>query len=117
MPLNHQLVDLEARLVTTTSTADTYRLFDLGLTPPKPGLVRDERGASIEVEVWSMAVEAFGRFVAAVPPPLAIGTVELADGSSVPGFVCEPYAVAGATEITEWGGWRAFQEHARRVRS
>ena len=71
-------------------------------TPPKPGLVRDPSaaGPGIEVEVWELSTAAFGSFVAAVPPPLAIGTVTLADGSAVKGFLCEYAALAGAEEIT-----------------
>jgi len=43
-----------------------------------------------------------------VPPPLAIGTVTLEDGSQVKGFVAEPRALDGAQDITRFGGWRAF---------
>ena len=71
-------------------------------------LVHDETGASIKVEVYELDAAAFGSFVAEVPPPLAIGTVTLADGSSVKGFVAEPRALAGARDITELGGWRAY---------
>jgi allophanate hydrolase len=111
-PLNHELVDRGGLLVTTTVTASEYRLFALGTTPPKPGLVRDRsRGAPIEVEVWRLAPAAFGSFVAGVPRPLAIGTIELADGNEVSGFVCEPEAIAGAGEITAFGGWRAWRSN------
>ena len=77
--------------------------------PPKPGLVGGAPldGPGIELEVWELAVEAFGRLVAGVPPPLAIGTVVLQDGRAVKGFLCEADAVAGAREITSFGGWRA----------
>ena len=65
-------------------------------------------GGAIEVETWSLDADAFGRFVAAVPGPLCIGTVVLADGSTCKGFLCEAHAVAGAEDITGFGGWRAF---------
>ena len=68
-----------------------------------------EAGAGIEIEVWSLSAPAFGTFVARIPPPLAIGTVELADGSSVKGFLCEEHALAGARDITSYGGWQAYQ--------
>ena len=67
-----------------------------------------EGGAAIEVEVWALDAAGFGAFTAEVPPPLAIGTVTLADGSSVKGFVCEPIGLAGARDITGFGGWRAW---------
>jgi allophanate hydrolase len=111
LPLNHQLVERDAVLVARTRTAPAYRLYALpGTTPPRPGLVRDPGpgSAAIEVEVWQLSAAALGSFVAEVPPPLAIGTVLLADGSHVKGFVCEPTAIAGAEEITAFGGWRAY---------
>jgi allophanate hydrolase len=108
-PLNHQLVDRGARLVARTATAPTYRLVALPTDPPKPGLVRvADGGAAIEVEVWSLDAAGFGAFVAEVPAPLAIGTVVLADGSSVMGFTCEGLAAADAPDITAHGGWRAY---------
>ncbi len=108
-PLNHQLTDLDARLVRATETAACYRLYALATTPRKPGLVRVEAGGvSIAVEVWELPAAALGAFFKGVTPPLAIGTVELADGERVPGFVCEAYAVTGARDISTFGGWRAF---------
>ena len=54
----------------------------------------------------------FGRFVAAVPAPLSIGTLILADGRMVKGFLVEAEAVTGARDISEFGGWRAFLAQA-----
>jgi allophanate hydrolase len=71
-------------------------------------LLRAAAGAAIEIEVWSLSIEAFGRFVASVPSPLSIGTVELGDGARVKGFLAEAAATKGARDITEFGGWRAF---------
>jgi allophanate hydrolase len=110
-PLNQQLVEARARLVRQCATAAGYRLFLLpGQKPEKPGLVRvlPDAGAAIEVEVWEMAPAAFGAFVAKVPSPLCIGTLLLEDGEAVHGFLCEPFAVAGALDISQYGGWRAY---------
>jgi allophanate hydrolase len=111
-PLNHQLTDRDAALVRTTATAPVYRFHALDTEPPKPGLVRvasDDGGAgSIEVEVWELDDAGFGSFVALVPPPLCIGTVELLDGTQVKGFLCEPHALVDAPDITATGGWRAY---------
>ncbi len=109
-PLNTQLVSRGAKCLETTKTAASYRLYALADTvPPKPGLERRAgEGAAIEVEVWALSDQAFGSFTAEVPAPLAIGNVELADGRWVKGFVCEPWALAGATDITDFGGWRAY---------
>ena len=109
-PLNGQLRDRAARLLGTFRTAPGYRLYALaGTKPAKPGLMRDPSGAGrIEVELWEMDSAEFGSFVALVPPPLGIGTVELEDGSLVKGFICEAAGLAGAAEITQFGGWRAY---------
>jgi len=108
-PLNHQLTSRGARLLERTTTAACYRMVRLDTTPAKPGVLRvPEGGASLEVEVWELTPAAFGRFVAEVPPPLAIGTVELVDGTEVAGFVCEGFAVEGAEDITVHGGWRGW---------
>jgi allophanate hydrolase len=108
-PLNRQLTELDAAFITQTLTAPTYRLFALANTsPPKPGMIRSENGASLEIEVWEVAAAEFGMFVAAVPSPLVIGNVKLASGEWVKGFLCEEIALSGAREITNFGGWRAY---------
>ncbi|HMO67764.1 MAG TPA: amidase family protein, partial [Novosphingobium sp.] len=109
MPLHWQLTSRDAVLVAETETAPSYRLYAMAdSVPPKPALAWDAEGAAIRVEVYELDIAAFGSFVAEVPPPLAIGTVTLADGSSVKGFVAEPRALAGAEDITGFGGWRAW---------
>lgn len=108
-PLNHQLTDRGAELVARTTTAPTYRLYALATDPPKPGLVRATSGGrAIEVEVWALGPPELASFVAGVPAPLAIGQVELADGAVLLGFTCMPHGLEGATDITDWGGWRAY---------
>jgi allophanate hydrolase len=107
-PLNHELVSRGGLLVQLTKTASAYRLFALDTVPPKPGLVRDAGGDAVEAEVWELPVAEFGSFVAGLPSPMAIGKVELADGSWVPGFTCERHALSGAAEITSFGGWRGY---------
>ena len=110
-PLNHQLTERAARLVRSCRTAPDYRLFALrGTAPPKPGLVRDPTfaGGGIEVEVWAIPAHQFGGFVAAVPPPLTIGSVVLQDGAMVKGFLCEPAAIPAADDITRFGGWAGY---------
>jgi allophanate hydrolase len=111
LPLNPQLTASGGRLVKRCRTAPDYRLFALpNTTPPKPGMVREPgfAGPGLEVEVWSLPSDAFGRFVADIPAPLGIGKISLEDGTAVSGFLCEAHAVADAEEITRFGGWRAF---------
>lgn len=112
-PLNHELTERAARLSRRCRSAPGYRLYALlGTTPEKPALVRDpsHHGSGIELETWRLTPDAFASFVASIPPPLGIGQVELEDGSSVPGFICEPGALSGARDITSYGGWRAYLE-------
>lgn len=110
MPLNHQLVERGATLLEATTTSAHYRLFALpGTTPPKPGLQRRPgQGAPIAVELWNLPMAQVGSFLAGVPAPLGLGSLELFDGRWVHGFICEGHALDGATDITPHGGWRAY---------
>jgi allophanate hydrolase len=116
LPLNGELRALGGRLLDTVKTAPDYKLYALnGTTPPKPGLLRVEagKGANIEVEIWALPSQAFGAFIGGVGSPLSIGTVKLANGSSVKGFLMEAVAAAGARDISSFGGWRAFLAQAK----
>lgn len=109
LALNHQLTELSGTLLQKTATAPKYKLYVLpNSTPVKPGMVRAAGGAALNVETWALSATAFAQFVAAVPPPLCIGNVELSDGQVVKGFLCEPHALEGATEITSFGGFRQY---------
>jgi allophanate hydrolase len=110
LPLNGQLRERGAVLLEATTTAPHYKLYALpGTTPPKPGMQRvAEGGAAVALEVWSMPMSAVGSFLALIPPPLGLGSVQLADGRHVHGFLCEAHALQGARDITAFGGWRAF---------
>ncbi len=109
-PLNWQLQERGARKLETTQTAPCYQLVALpNTTPAKPGLARlAEGGCAIEIEIWEMPLRRFGEFVADVPAPLAIGSLETQAGQWVKGFVCEPIGLVGATDISGYGGWRAY---------
>ena len=112
LPLNHQLTSRNAHRVTRTRSSANYKLYALPGGPPhRPGMVRvaaGENGSAIELEVWEMPESEFGSFVAGIPAPLGIGTLTLDNDEQVQGFICEQYAVAGAEDITSFGGWRAF---------
>jgi allophanate hydrolase len=110
LPLNRQLTDAGATLIEATTTSPNYRLHALpGTVPPKPGLVRDEiRGHAVAVEVWGLPQTAVGAFLAGIPSPLGLGSVELASGRFVHGFLCEAHAVTHAPDISHFGGWRNY---------
>ncbi|HWL21950.1 MAG TPA: allophanate hydrolase [Bradyrhizobium sp.] len=117
MALNGELRALGAQLLEAAVTAPDYKLYALKTTPPKPGMLRvaADTGASIELEVWALSAAAFGKFVAAVPSPLSIGTIRLADGRSVKGFIVEAAALGSARDISEFSGWRAYMAEAGAV--
>jgi allophanate hydrolase len=107
-PLNGELSALGARLRRTTYTEADYRLYALP-DGKRPGLLRcPGDGAASEVEIWDVPSAKIGAFLAGIAPPLGLGTLTLADGSTVTGFLCEAHAMADARDITEYGGWRAF---------
>ncbi len=109
LPLNREVTKLGGRFLFVAETAPEYRLYRLAGGPPeRPGLVRAADGASIALEVWALPLDRFGTFMTAIPQPLGIGTVALADGRQVKGFLCETAGLEGAEDITRFGGWRAF---------
>jgi hypothetical protein len=110
LALNHELAARGATLSRAVKTLPRYRLYALAGGPPRrPGMLRvASDGAAIEAEVWSLPAEGFGSFVAGIPAPLCIGTVLLADGSMPKGFLVEPEGLAGAEDITRFGGWRGY---------
>ena len=117
MPLSGDLLRSGGRFEAEVRTAPRYRLFALsGTQPAKPGLCRVENGGvTIAAEIWSLPADAFGSFVAAIPRPLGMGRLILDDGSELPGFICEPEGLTGATDISSFGGWRAYIEATRAV--
>ena len=82
-----------------------------GTIPPKPALARQAEGHEIIVELWDIPTARFGEFVAEIPTPLGMGNIQLSDGCWVKGFICEPYGLADAENISHFGGWRAFIQH------
>ncbi len=109
LPLNHQLLERGGRMVKRARTAARYRLFALPGEPARPGLVRDSNGGgSIELEIWIVRSAELGSLVESIPAPLGLGKIELQDGETVTGFVCESHGTHSAVEITALGGWRAY---------
>ena len=109
LPLNRELTSLGARFLERTATASCYNLYALEGGPPKrPGLVRNDHGQSIEIEIWAMPTSQFGSFMGGVPQPLGIGSLDLIDGRQVKGFICESAGLLGAEDITSFGGWRNY---------
>jgi len=109
LSLNWQLKERGATLVEKTVSAEKYRMYVIEGAIERPGMIRDEdNGYSLEIEIWKISSSEFGSFVAAIPGPLGIGKVEVSDGRWLPGFICESFAVDGARDITDLGGWRNY---------
>lgn len=109
-PLEKQMLEHKASFVREAKTASNYKLVKLNTVPPKPGLIQtDLNGSSIEVELWEMPISEFGKFALLIPAPLAMGKVQLEDGTIVPGFVCESSGMLNGEDITHLGGWRYLQ--------
>ncbi|RXK13974.1 hypothetical protein CP965_00560 [Halarcobacter mediterraneus] len=110
LALNWQLVELDAKFVKKTQTKKGYRLFVLeNKDPIRPGMIYDSSSSSqIELEVWSIKVENFGKFMKQIASPLCIGSVFLEDDSYVYGFLCEADFLKDAKEISELKSWRNF---------
>lgn len=110
LALNGQLKQRGARLLEATQSSPDYQLYALAGGPPfRPGMVRvAEGGVAIEVEVWELPSAELGSFLTGIPAPLGLGKVQLADGRWETGFICEPYGLEGARNISELGGWRAY---------
>ncbi|MEK1906715.1 MAG: allophanate hydrolase, partial [Pseudomonas sp.] len=112
LPLNWQLKQRGGRLLQATQSSPDYQLYALAGGPPfRPGMVRvAEGGVAIAVEVWELPSSELGSFLTGIPAPLGLGKVQLADSSWETGFICEPYGLAGAVDITHFGGWKAYMK-------
>jgi allophanate hydrolase len=114
LPLNPQLRDRDGYFVAAARTAAHYRLFALpGGPPQRPGLIRvSEDGQAVDLEIWALPSHHVGSFIAGIPAPLGIGKIELDSGALVTGFICEGYAMEGASDISSYGGWREYLKAA-----
>uniref|UniRef100_UPI003566C033 allophanate hydrolase n=1 Tax=Pseudomonas sp. TaxID=306 RepID=UPI003566C033 len=115
LPLNWQLRQRGATLVQATQSSPDYQLYALAGGPPyRPGMLRvAEGGVAIAVEVWELPSSELGSFLTGIPAPLGLGKVQLADGQWLSGFICEPYGLQGAEDISHFGGWRAYMQSRR----
>ncbi len=117
-PLNWQLQAQGARFLEPIRTSDSYRLKVLDTRPGKPGLVRvaDGAGAAVAGERWLISPAGLGTFLADLPAPMSLTSVELSDGRWVIGFGCSYQAAVDGTDITEFGGWAEYLATAGEAR-
>ncbi len=105
--LNGNLLTLGAMFIRETKTATVYRLWSIENRYPAMQRVQ-QGGAAIALELWQVPVSGLATLLQKEPPGLCIGKVQLANGEEVLGVVAEAIACEGQTEITQWGGWRAY---------
>jgi gamma-glutamylcyclotransferase (GGCT)/AIG2-like uncharacterized protein YtfP len=115
LELNGNLLTVGATFVREATTEPAYRLWSINDRYPAMLRVR-EGGVAIAVEVWAVPTASLGTILLQEPAGLCIGKVRLSDGEVVLGVLGEPICCENQQEITQWGGWRAYQE-ARSVSS
>ena len=116
-PLAPQLEELGAAWDGPVRTAARYRMVSLDTVPPKPGVYRSDDGAELVGERWLLSPAGLGAFLAALPEPMLLGSIELADGSKAVGFACDAVAAAGGEDITRYGDWLADRTGGGQSRS
>ena len=108
LPLNPNLLNVGATFERAAQTEPSYRIWSIDDNYPAMIKVK-EGGVSVALEVWKVPLSGLGIVLSQEPPGLAIGKVTLHDGEAVLGVIGEPLTVEGKTDITQYGGWRAYQ--------
>jgi allophanate hydrolase len=100
--LHWQLERFGARYVDQINTSDAYCLMALDTTPPTPGLIRTKpgQGAPVQGELFRISEAGLGRFLAALPTPMALSSIELENGCTVIGLTAVHDATTTVTDIT-----------------
>lgn len=113
-PLHGELVALGGHFVRCAVTAPVYRMLALpGSGVARGGIVRvPSGGAGLEVELHVVPTCQVGALAWALPAPLALGRVEIDDGTVVAGLVCAHHP-AGASDVTQHRSWPAYLAHLR----
>lgn len=103
-----------ATLLGVVSTAPHYRFF--AVRDEFPGLLPVESGgAQIAGELYEMTDELLlDTLLPQEPRELELGSIELADGSTVRAMILRPDRLTAGdkiVDIADFGGWRAYQAH------
>lgn len=102
------MLDAGARFVREDSTEPSYRLWSI--EDRFPAMLRvAEGGASILLEVYELPPEGFVAVLQREPVGLSVAHVRLVAGETLLGVVGEQILCESGSEITEYGGWRAYR--------
>ncbi len=108
LALNPNLLNVGATFEREAKTEAAYRIWSID--DSYPAMIKaKEGGIAVALEVWEVPLAGLGTILSQEPPGLAIGKVTLHDGEEVLGVIGEPLTVEGEKEITQYGGWRAYQ--------
>ena len=109
LSLNPNMLNVGSTFEREAKTAPCYRIWSID--DSYPAMIRvKEGGVAVALEVWNVPLAGLGTILSQEPPGLAIGKVTLHDGEEVLGVIGEPLTVEGKREITQHGGWRAYQK-------
>lgn len=108
LSLNPNMLNVGSTFEREAKTEPSYRMWSID--DNYPAMIKvDKGGAAIALEVWNVPLAGLGIILSQEPPGLAIGKLTLHDGEEVLGVIGEPLTVKDKKEITQYGGWRAYQ--------
>ena len=110
-----------AEFVRAARTAPCYRMWSVGERGASAAMLRvrasDTAARALSVEVWAISAEGLVDFAARLPVGMCVGKVLLAgsggeagEPEEMLGVLGEAFYVEGETEITSFGGYRAYLE-------
>lgn len=108
--LSRKLEQLGGRYADQINSTDGYRLLlALDTRSPIPGLIRTKpaQGAPIQGELFRISEAGLGRFLAGLPAPMALTSIELENGRTVIGLTATHDATS-ATDITHHRSWTQY---------
>lgn len=114
LALNPNLLNVGATFEREAKTEAAYRIWSID--DRYPAMIKVKAGGvAVALEVWQVPLAGLGIVLSQEPPGLAIGKVMLEDGEEVLGVIGEPLTVEGKREITQYGGWRAYQAELQKA--
>lgn len=112
LELENNLKEVGASFIKESQTEKAYRLYSIN--DRYPAMVKDDNGASIDVEVYELSKEAMKIVLSKEPEGLTIEKIKLIDGQEVYGVVGLSFIINNQKEITSYGGWRNYIKELRK---
>ena len=91
LELENNLKAVNAVFLKESQTEKAYRLFTID--DKYPAMVKDEKGAAIDVELYEISEEGMQEVLSKEPEGLTMQEINLIDGSKVQGVVCLPFII------------------------